>query len=448
MPDQTILCPHCQQSIPLSQALSEQVKHELEAQFAQEQEANLKKLQEQAVALEKEKQLLASQRMTLVKQQEALRQELAEKLAEQKKTIEAESQLKLESEKKKMWTMAQQKAAEKAREETQLKLKELEDENRKKTDELRKAEQLELELRKKSREVEEKAQKLELEVQRKIDEERQKIAEDAKKQADEENRLKSLEKDKQLEMMRKQIEELKRKSEQGSMQIQGEVQEEDLKQILQSAFPIDIVEDVEKGIRGADLVQTVMNSYGQQCGVILWESKNTQAWNDQWVKKLKEDQNIVKADVSVIVSKVLPRGVESHTVIQNVWVVDYQSVLLLTQALRIQLQQICQVKSSLVGREEKMEVLYTYLSGTQFKNRVENIVSAFISMQEQLIKERRAMQAIWNRREKEIERVINNTTGMYGDLQGIIGGSLPSIHQLELPDGEVEDGELGLFPES
>lgn len=425
---QHFICPHCQKAIPET-VFSDQIKHQLQHEFDKEQHNKLLELTKKAKELE-------AQANTMKQQQAAVEEE--------KKKLQETVKEQLEAEKKKIWVVAQQKAKEKADEENSVKFKELEEENKKKTEELRKAEQQELELRKKTREIEERSAKLELEVQRKIDEERKKIAEDAKKQADDDSRSKIMEMQKQLQDAAKANDDLKRKLEQGSMQIQGEVQEDDLKQLLQIAFPLDQISDVEKGVKGADLIQVVMNNLGQQCGVILWESKNTQSWKDEWVKKLKEDQNIVKADVCVIVSKVLPKGVDSHTVIQNVWAVNYQSVLLLTQALRIQLQQICQVRSSLVGREEKMEVLYTYLSGSQFKNRVENIVSAFISMQEQLVKERRAMNAIWNRREKEIERVINNTTGMYGDLQGIIGGSLPAIQQLELEAGEDSE-ELSLF---
>ncbi len=424
MSDQTILCPKCHTSISVADSLSAQIRQELEADVLKKQAEHLKKLELQ------QKELVAKE-LEIKKQQEQLSAQVEEQL---------------QKEKEKIWAIAQQKAKEKVEAEAGSKLKELEEENKKKTEELRKAEQQELELRKKSREIEEKAAKMELEVQRQLDEERRKIAEQAKRLADDEHRLKMLEKDKQLDMMRHQIEELKRKSEQGSMQIQGEVQEEDLKQILQTAFPTDTIEDVEKGIKGADLIQTVISPFGQKCGVILWESKNVKSWKDEWVTKLKEDQNIVKADVCVIVTKVLPKGADNFAHIQNVWAVDYNSVLLLTQALRLQLQQVFQVQNSLVGREEKMEVLYGYLSSPQFKNRVENIVSAFLSLQEQLTKEKRSMQVIWSRREKEIERVINNTTGFYGDLQGIIGSALPSVEHLELPEeSESLQAQEGLF---
>lgn len=417
MSDQIIHCPNCQTQISVAASLSSQIRQEIETDFAKQQAEFQKKL-------ELERKQLSDQEQKLKQQSENLSKQLEEQL---------------QKEKQKMWAIAKQEAEKVAIAKSESKVKELEEANLKATAELRKAEQQELELRKKSREIEEKAARMELEIQRKMDEERKKIAEESKKKADEEHRLKTLEKDKQLEQMRQQIEELRRKSEQGSMQIQGEVQEDDLKAMLQSHFPSDKVEDVEKGIRGADLVQTVRNSFGQQSGVILWESKNTKDWKDEWIKKLKEDQGLVNADICILVSAVLPKGIETFALIDNVWVVNYQSVLLLTAAVRVQLHQLSKMKLSMVGKDEKMEVLYQYLSGAQFRTRVENIVSAFSSMKADLDKEKRAFERIWKKREQEIERVITNTSSMYGDLQGIIGAGLPPVESLELPDGFNEE---------
>lgn len=418
MSDQTITCPNCNTSISVTASLSAQIRQQLEAEVGKKQQQELAKLE--------------SERKKLLDQEGILKN----KLEEADKNLQEQ----LQKEKQKMWAIAKQEAKKLADEETGSKLKELEEENKRKSEALKNAEAQELELRKKSRDVEERAQKLELEITRKMDEERQKIAEQAKKQALEEQRLKTLEKDKQLDQMRQQIEELKRKSEQGSMQIQGEVQEDDLKAMLQSHFPSDTIEDVEKGIRGADLVQTVRNNFGQQSGVILWESKNTKEWKDEWIKKLKEDQGLVKADICILVSAVLPKGIETFALIDNVWVVNYHSVLLLTAALRVQLHNLSQLKLSVVGKDEKMEMLYQYLSGTQFRNRVENIVSAFSSMKADLDKEKRAFERIWKKREQEIERVISNTSSMYGDLQGIIGKGLPTVDSLELPEELEQEG--------
>lgn len=378
MTKQTISCPKCNHVIQLDEALSTDIKNQLETQFTQD----FKK--------------------------------------------------KLDAEKIKMWEIAQKKATEKINTE----LKDLQEVSIEKDKQIQEMREHELEIRKEKRELEEEKKNLKLEVERKLDAEREKISQQAKKEASEETRLKMAEKDKQMDQLRKSLEDAKRKSEQGSMQIQGDVQEDDLKIILSNAYPSDAVEDVPAGVRGADLVQTVKTPFGQKAGIILWESKNTKAWSENWIKKLKGDQALVKADVCILVSQTLPDGVKDFKYQNGVWICSYQSVMSLVSVIRIQLIQINQVKQSLVGKDEKMEVLYNYLSGNEFKNRVENIVTAFTSMQSDLETEKRSMQRIWQKREKEIERVITSTSGMYGDLQGIVGASLPAIKLLELPNGE------------
>ena len=380
MTKQTISCPKCNHVIQLDEALSTDIKNQLETQFSQD----FKK--------------------------------------------------KLDAEKIKMWEIAQKKATEKINTE----LKDLQETTKEKDKQIQEMREHELEIRKEKRQLDEEKKNLKLEVERKLDQEREKISQQAKKEASEETHLKMAEKDKQMEQLRKSLEDAKRKSEQGSMQIQGDVQEDDLKIILSNAYPSDSVEDVPAGVRGADLVQTVKTPFGQKAGVILWESKNTKAWSDSWIKKLKGDQALVKADVCILVSQSLPDGVKDFKYLNSVWVCSYQSVMSLVSVIRLQLIQISKVKQSLVGKDEKMEVLYNYLSGNEFKNRVENIITAFTSMQGDLETEKRSMQRIWQKREKEIERVITSTSGMYGDLQGIVGASLPTINSLELPSGDKQ----------
>jgi len=390
------------------------------------------------------------------------------RFAEKNKSLEAKSEMfekkikdldksyaeRLDEEKRKLWDVAQKKAEEKMSEKYIVEMKDLRESIKEKDESLKKLQEAELDLRKRARALEEKERQMKLDMERKLDEERKNMLEverkkfdeemqtrvsDNSKKIEEENRLKNLEKDKQLEQMRKTIEDLKRKSEQGSMQIQGDVQENDLKRILEQEFPIDLISDVPTGIKGADLIQTVRNSLGQESGIIVWESKRTKTWTYDWLKKLKDDQVIVKADLAILVSQVLPDGVEGFKYIDGVWVCDYKSFLSLCSALRMQVLEITKLKSSVVGRDEKMEVLFNYLSSAQFKNRIENIVHAFQSLKDELDREKRSFQRLWSRREKEIERVMNNTVGMYGDLQGLIGGALPRIASLELDDGEFED---------
>ncbi len=414
MPDQNITCPTCGEQIPLTQALAEEVEHKLKH-----------KLLEQ-------------------------KKEFESRFEKQEKSI----QEKLETEKKKLWKVAQEKATEKIEKESkeaklksEKELKELQEELKANSKKLEESEKHELELRKKARELEEKEKKMELEMARKMDEERKKIIEETKKQDAEEQRLKMQEKDKLVDMMKKQVDELKRKVEQGSMQIQGEVQEDDLKELLATTFVTDVVEDVATGAKGADLVQKINAKMGSCMGTIIWESKNTKAFSDAWISKLKSDQGLVKADIAILVTQVLPKDMVGFGLLNGVWVVSYQYIISLVNALRIQLIEVSKVKLSLVGRDEKMDLLYKYLSGPQFKNRVENIVMAFVNMKADLDTEKRSFNRIWNKREKEIEKVIMSTSNMYGDLQGIIGGSLPEISQLSLDEGSGLD-ELKKLAES
>ena len=392
--DQTITCPDCGAQIPLTKALSEQVEHKLKHQ------------------LEKQK-------------------------AEFEVKLKEKFELQISAEKKKMWQLAQEKATEKQQKE----LFDLQEQLKENSKRLEESEKNELTLRKKARELEEKEKNIELEMARKMDEERKKIIEETKKQESEQQRLKLQEKDKQLEIMRKQIDDLKRKAEQGSMQIQGEVQEDELKDILTLTFVKDEITDVPQGVNGADLIQKINGAIGQPTGTIIWESKNTKAFSDTWISKLKQDQGLVKAEVAILVSRVLPDDIEGFGLRNGIWVVGYTHVIPLASALRLHISEMYTVKQSLVGRDEKMAVLYQYLSGAQFKNRIENIVMAFMNMKQDLESEKRSFQRIWNKREKELEKVVMSTSSLYGDLQGIIGGSLPKIEQLELPGADSDDEE-------
>lgn len=382
MSTQTIVCPHCNTSIPLGEALAQHTK-KLESDL-------VKKLEAQQSAVFEEK---------------------------------------LATEKKRLWAVAQQKALEKQ----QRQLSDLENQVKESKAQLAEAEKQELELRKKSRELEEKQRKQELELARKLDEERQKIADSARKVEAESQQLKLQEKDKQLELLKKTIEDLRRQSEQGSMQLQGEAQEDDLKQHLQEAFPHDKIEDVATGARGADLVQIVNGRRGRSDGTILWESKNTKAFSNSWLSKLKADQGSVQADVAVLVSQALPDGVRSFAQKSGIWIVSYPLALSLAQSLHFHLVELSKVRSSLEGQGDNAELLLQYFSSPQFKNRIENLALTFVSMKADLETEKRSFQRIWSKREKELEKMISTTAYFYGDLQGIVGGALPSIPQLDLP---------------
>lgn len=409
MPDTTtITCPKCKEKIPLTDALTHELKEELG------------------------KELKESVRR---KEEEIARKE--EQMKEREKAREEEYEKRMEAELSKL----HEEAAKKAREEVGTEHKALQEAFAEKERKLKEAQQKELEFMKLTREMKEKEEEMELKFQRKIDEERQKMKEEAQSKVSEEFRLQLKARDEKEAQMSRTIDGLKRKLEQGSMQIQGEIQEDDLKVALSTAFTEDSIEDVPQGIRGADLIHTVQTRSGFKAGTMIWESKNTKTWGGDWAKKLKDDQVLAKADIAILVSQVLPDGIKGFGLFEGIWVSDPAHFLPLAHALRHQLIQLAQMKSSLVGKDEKMEILYGYLTSPQFKNRMENIVGAFVSMKADLESEQRSAKRQWSKREKEIERVIDNTAGMYGDFQGLIGSALPTIASLELPSGEDEEGE-------
>jgi hypothetical protein len=302
---------------------------------------------------------------------------------------------------------------------------------------LENARQTELDMRKRERELERKQQELELTVARKLDDERKVIVAETQTRAAEEHRLKDAEKERQLSEMRRQIEDLRRKAEQGSQQLQGEAGEVELETMLRAAFPWDDITPVAQGIRGADLHQMILDSRGRRCGAILWECKNAKNWSDGWIAKLKDDQRTLRADVAILVTASLPKGCTRFTVIDGVVVTDFACAPAVAGLIRTNLLQLAQTRTAVVNKDHKLELLYRYLSGIEFRQRVEGIVEAFERMREDLDQERRAAERQWARRTKQIESVTFNISGMYGDLQGLVP-TLPSIARLELPEADLE----------
>jgi len=401
-----ITCPHCHKEILLTEAITHEVREGLRREIGAEAQKREQEIARRELALsDKEKGL------------ETLRKSLEDQFADK---------IKIEKER------LEKEAKSRAQEAIAVELGDLHEQVKEKEGKLLDFQKAELDLRKRLREAEEAKKVSELEMARRLDEERTKIEETASTRLMEEHRLKDLEKEKQLADMRKQIEELKRKAEQGSQQTQGEVLELELEDILKANFPHDQIEPVPKGMRGADVLQRVYNQSGQYCGTIIWESKHTKAWNDDWLEKLKDDQREAKAEVAALLTKALPKEISNFAYVNGVWVTNSTSIVGLATALRINLIQVTTTKLAAIGKNEKMEILYGYLAGPEFRQRVEAIVEAFTSMREDLDQEKRAMMRIWSKREKQIERVVNNTVAMYGHLQGIIGASLPQIESLEL----------------
>lgn len=292
------------------------------------------------------------------------------------------------------------------------------------------AQQNELTLRQEKAALEARAREMDLEVQRKLDAARSQIEQQLRLQLADEADLKLKQKEKQIEDLRKALEDAKRRSELGSQELQGEVLELDMERTLQHLFPIDRVQPVSKGTRGADILQTVVNPQLQDCGVIVWESKNAKHWQAAWLDKLKEDQRNAGAAIAVLVSAVIPDNIRGFGRIDGVWVCDLKSWQALAAVLREQLVQVNFARASHQNMDAKMEMLYHYLSGDEFRQRVEAIVEAFDAMKLQIDKERRAMEKHWAEREKYLQRVIGSTSSMYGALQGIIGQALPPVAAL------------------
>jgi hypothetical protein len=303
------------------------------------------------------------------------------------------------------------------------------------------AQQAELELRKEKSALEDRARGLDLEVARRVDAEKRQLEETIRRGFAEQQDLKLKEKDKLIDDLRKALDDAKRKSEQGSQERQGEVLEIDVQAELERRFPQDVIAAVAKGARGADLVHEVRDRAMRVCGTIVWETKNTRHWHSGWLDKLKEDQRAIGANLAVIVSTALPDGIFEFGQIDGVWVASLSAWPALALALREQLIEVAFAHAAADGKNEKMEFLYRYLSGDQFRRRIEATVEAFTALQTGLNRERVAMERIWKEREKQIERVLANTAGMYGEVRGIVGSSVPRVPALELDAvaGMVED---------
>lgn len=406
MPD-TIRCPQCGAEVEIAEALAarlrEQVRGEVLAQVKAREEA-------------------LSGREAGLKQRE---QQTREREADLEQRVQAQVAERLRGERA--------QAEKEARAAVALELGSVRDQLAQRTLDLTNARKAELDLRRQQEALERDKADLELSVARRLAEERGRLTAEARRGADEQHALALREKEAAMEGLRRTIDELKRKAEQGSQQLQGEVLETSLEDVLRRAFPSDRVEPVAKGVRGADVVQRVCTPGGAECGVILWESKRTKAWATDWLPKLRDDQRALKADVAALVSQVLPRDAPPLTVIEGVWVTGFALCLGLAQALRKGLLDVAEARRAQQGQGEKMGLLYAYFTGPQFRNRVEGFLEPLKAMKDELDAERRAMERLWAKRQQQIDRALLSVGGLYGDVQGISAGALPELDLLELP---------------
>ncbi len=410
--EQKIQCPSCGESISIDDVLTKQIEEKIKKSFQAAQQAKEKELTTKSEELKKQAAEIAENKKNIDSV-------IADKVADQ-----------LKAEKLKIYKEARTEAEKEQSAVTAL----LEEQLKSKDEKLQLATKNEIELRKEKSKLEEDKQAFELEKLRQLEEAKNAIIEEATKKAAEEQQYVVAQLKKQLTDAIKAKDDLARKLEQGSQKTQGEVLELELEELLKIEFPHDEIAPVPVGVNGADIVQKVVDRTGRTCGQIAWETKKTKSWNENWIQKLKDDQRAIKADVAVIVSVVLPEDVKGFVFRDGVWICDIKLIIPLAIAIRMNLESITREKAMSVGKNEKMEVLYSYLTGVEFKQRVEAIVEAFTSMDASLKKERLAYEKIWAEREKQIKKVITNTVGMYGDLSGLV--TLPQIKTLELPDNE------------
>jgi hypothetical protein len=291
----------------------------------------------------------------------------------------------------------------------------------------------------KEHELDEAKRELELTVARQVQAASAGIRAQAQQVAEAEIGLKVTEREEQIAVMTRQIDDLKRRAEQGSQQLQGEAQELVLEQLLRARFPMDSIEPVAKGVFGGDVLQRVVGPNGQVAGSIIWESKRTKNWSDGWLSKLRDDQRAAKAEVALLVTQVMPKGdagkpVEAFDLIDGVWVAEWRCAVAVAVSIRQSLIELANVRSAGVGQQSKMEIMYAYLTGPQFKHRVGAIVEKFSAMAEDLATERKAMMRMWAKREGQIQGALDASAGMYGDLQGIAGKSMAEVEGLVMKE--------------
>lgn len=413
----TITCPNCKAEIPLTESIAAPLLEATRKQYERKLSLKDKEIEQREETLrEKEKKVADKSRK--------LDQQVADQVAEQLKTERA--RIAVEEAKKAKLVSASEIEAKNREVEG---IKQVLAENTRKLTEAQKAQ---ADFLKKQRELDDEKRELDLTVEKRVQENLNEVRTQAKRDAEEGERLKVAERDQKIASMQRTIEELQRKAEQGSQQLQGEVQELELESLLRAKFPHDTIDPVPKGEFGGDTLQRVVSQAGVLAGTILWECKRTKNWAVGWLPKLREDQRTAKADISVLISQTLPESVETFDVIDGVWVAHPRFIVPVATILRNTLLEVSTARLINEGQQTKAEMVYQYLTGPRFRQRVEAIVEAFSSMQDDLDKERKAIMKQWAKRSEQIERVMGATVGMYGDLQGIAGKSIQEIEGLEL----------------
>lgn len=413
MTEPTIVCPNCKTEIKLTESLAAPLIESTRKQYEQ-------RIAQKESEVSKREIAVREQQAALAKAQDSIDEQVAVKLKTERAGIATE-------EAKKARLALGADIDQKTRE-----VADLQEVLKERDTKLAEAQKAQAELIRKQRELDDAKREMELTIEKRVQESVTHIRNEAKKEAEEGFKLKVMEKEQTITAMQRQIEELKRRAEQGSQQLQGEVQELELEALLREKFPRDTIDPVPKGEHGGDALHRVFGPLGQPCGAILWESKRTKSWSDGWLPKLREDQRAAKAEIAVVVTHVLPKNIETFDLIDGVWITSPRFAIPVAVALRNSLMELAAARKAGEGQQTKMEMVYQYLTGPRFRLRVQAIVEKFSDMQDDLEKERKTMTRLWAKREEQIRGVIESTAGMYGDLQGIAGKSLQEIEGLEV----------------
>jgi hypothetical protein len=411
--DPQIVCPNCRTEIRLTEQLAAPLIAETRRKFDQQ---------------------LAAKEADFGRRESVLKK-AQDELAQARATIDAQVNAKLKSERAAIAQAESVRARQAVADEIgnrDRQLAELHESILTKDAKLAEAQKSQAETMRKQRELDEAKREFELTVEKKVQEGLGAVRDKARLEAEDSLKAKVAEKETQIAGMQRQIEELRRKAEQGSQQLQGEALEIELESQLRARFARDLIEPVPKGEFGGDVLHRVLGPAGQACGTILWESKRTKNWSDGWLVKLRDDQRAAKAEIAMIVSSALPKGVESFDLVEGVWVVEPRFALPLAIALRQSLIDVAGSKLAQEGQQSKMELVYSYLTGPRFRHRIDAIVERFTEMQSDLDRERKTMMRLWAKREEQLRGVLDSTAGLYGDLQGIAGRAMADIESLDV----------------
>lgn len=409
MSNMLITCPNCSHQFEPADGIREEVQKELRDKMMEWQKKKDEEFKQKETALQK--QIVAK---------------------------DVEYSNKLQQEKNLLQQQLQEQLTKSITANFENQLKQIEQDNKEKAEKLKAAQAKELEYLTKERELKNKEAELEINVQKKVNEEREKVAEEIRKleaqriaNLQEEFNLKLAEKEKQLEDQRKLAQQMKQKAEQGSMQLQGEIQELLLEELLKTAFPFDKIEEVGKGVRGADCVQTVYTRLGAEAGKMIYESKRTKDFKNEWIEKLKSDMRNLGIDIAIIVTQTMPKDLENFGEKDGVYICTFSEVKSVAALLRNAIIKVFDVKKSQHNQGDKMAMLYEYLVGSEFGEQWKAIREGFMSMKLSIQKERDLMEKIWKAREKQLEKVLLNATHIRGSIEGIAGLDSINLNMLD-----------------